>query len=189
MQATTSPRIPGRVAECSDTPPVRFGSQHKKAATDSEAVKGPGKWSKTSLSQGAKGDDSQGSVGGALESAGDADERVGYWAGELRQLLWLALPVMAQVASQPAMIITDQLMLGHFLGAEKLAAAALGHSVRRPPDIKAHLPTAQQNRRLNNTHSRWPSNITPSVLSMIISSNISEEWVGKARGAILLIEL
>lgn len=128
MQATTSPRSPGRVAECSDTPPVRFGSQHKKAATDSEAIKGPGKWSKTSLSQGAKGDDSQGSVGDALESAGDADNRVGYWAGELRQLLWLALPVMAQVASQPAMIITDQLMLGHFLGAEKLAAAALGHS-------------------------------------------------------------
>lgn len=58
------------------------------------------------------------------------------WVAEARTLAALAAPVVIQMATQQAMVVTDQVMVGH-LGADELAAAALGNTVRTST---LHLP-------------------------------------------------
>ena len=52
------------------------------------------------------------------------------WRAELRVIVQLAVPVMTTMATQQGMVVTDQIMVGH-LGADELAAASLGNTVRR----------------------------------------------------------
>jgi MATE family multidrug resistance protein len=49
------------------------------------------------------------------------------WKAELRAILALALPNCIQGAAQQAMLVTDQVFLGH-LGTSSLAAASLGNT-------------------------------------------------------------
>jgi Na+-driven multidrug efflux pump len=62
------------------------------------------------------------------------------WRSELRVIMGLAIPVMTTMATQQGMVVTDQIMVGH-LGAEELAAAALGNTVRSHASARLYTPT------------------------------------------------
>jgi len=84
---------------------------------DEPAGEGEGEGERHALCAGGGGD-----VGRA-----DDDGWARRWGAELRHLSCLAAPVVIQMATQQGMVVTDQVMVGH-LGAEELAAAALGNT-------------------------------------------------------------
>jgi multidrug resistance protein, MATE family len=64
---------------------------------------------------------------------------MGYWGRvrkEARVVLSLAVPAIATSCSQQAMVVTDQIFVGH-LGTKQLAAAAIANTVR-PHDSNSH---------------------------------------------------